>query len=270
MSSFNAITILQLSRLIGLPHSPIIIDVRIDADVNDDPYLIPTSFRCTHTEIETLLPELIDKSVVLVCQKGLKLSQGAAALLRTQGIKAEYLEGGTLAWQAAQQPVLAIERLSAFNLERLNRRQSTLWVTKQRPKVDRVACAWLIRRFIDPQAKFLFVARSEVLSVAEKFSATPFDVDGGHWSHRNELCTFDVILDDLHLNSIELKQLAAIVRSADTGQLNLSAESSGLLAMSLGLSRLFRDDLMQIEAGLLFYDALYCWLRDAQDESHEH
>jgi hypothetical protein len=141
-------------------------------------------------------------------------------------------------------------------------------VTRARPKIDRIACPWLIRRFIDPSAVFLFVAASEVQAVAENFAAGPFDIENVFWSHRAELCTFDVMIDELGLDTAPLKRLATIVRAADTARLDLSPEAPGLLAASLGLSRMYSDDLEQLDAGLSLYDAFYRWCRDATDETH--
>jgi len=143
-----------------------------------------------------------------------------------------------------------------------------LWVTRARPKIDRVACPWLIRRFVDPGAVFLFVAPSEVQAVADRFGATPFDVEGVFWSHRGESCTFDVMLEAFGLTSSALARLALIVRGADTDRLELAPQSAGLLAVSLGLSRMYRDDLAQMEAAMPVYDAFYRWCRDAVGETH--
>ncbi len=162
-----------------------------------------------------------------------------------------------------------------MSLARLPRRHAdgrTWWVTRARPKVDRIACPWLIRRFIDPDARFLFVPPAEVLTVAAEQQAEPFDVadDGVAWSHRGERCTFDVMVEAFGLRNHEpLARLAAIVRGADTGRLDLAPEAAGLLAVSLGLSRIHGDDHAQLEAGLAIYDALYRWSRDAQGEKHD-
>jgi len=144
----------------------------------------------------------------------------------------------------------------------------TVWITRARPKVDRIACPWLIRRFVDPNAVFLFVAQAEVREVAERYGGAAFDIDDTFWSHRGELCTFDVMVREFGLDSPALNDLALIVRGADTARLDLAQQSSGLLAVSLGLSRMFRDDLEQLEAGMLVYDAFYRWRRDAADEDH--
>ncbi|MBU8537795.1 chromate resistance protein [Roseomonas tokyonensis] len=144
----------------------------------------------------------------------------------------------------------------------------TVWVTRARPKVDRIACPWLIRRFVDPGAVFLFVAASQVELVADRFGATPFDIEGVFWTHRGDGCTFDTMLEEFGLRTPTLERLAMIVRGAETARYDLAPQSAGLLAASLGLSRLHRDDLVQLEAGLALYDAFHLWCRDATEEVH--
>jgi hypothetical protein len=141
-------------------------------------------------------------------------------------------------------------------------------VTRARPKVDRIACPWLIRRFIDPHAVFLFVAPSEVQLVADRFNATPFDIDDVFWSHRGETCTFDTMIEEFGLKSAPLLKLARIVRGADTARLDLEPQAAGLLAASLGYSRMYKDDLAQLDAVMQMYDAFYRWCRDASEETH--
>jgi len=264
MASPAQISISQLNRRIGLPDSPIIIDICTDEDFSLDPRLIPSSFRFPFSNIENLVPFLIDKQVVVVCHKGKKLGQGTAALLRHHGISAEYLKGGITSWCDADLSLIPVSSLPSFDSSR-----GSLWVTKQRPKIDRIACPWLIRRFVDRNAKFLFVESSEVLDVADKFEATPFDVSGAYWNHKDDKCTFDLMLKDFNLETEALLKLAEIIRGADTNNLNLTPQSSGLLAASLGLSRMYRDDNDQLEAGLLLYDAFYRWCRDANSELHD-
>jgi hypothetical protein len=144
----------------------------------------------------------------------------------------------------------------------------TVWVTRSRPKIDRIACPWLIRRFVDPLAVFLFVPPSEVVGVADRFNATAFDIENTFWSHRGPLCTFDTMVEEFGLRTDALVHLAEIVRGADTATLDLIPEAAGLLAASLGLSRMFSDDLEQLEHGMILYDAFYRWCRDATDETH--
>ena len=146
---------------------------------------------------------------------------------------------------------------------------TNLWVTRHRPKIDRIACPWLIRRFVDPTARFLFVAPAEVSAVAELFCATPFDIDGAFWSHRGETCTFDTLITEFGLATEALNRLALVVRAADTDCHHLAPQAAGLLAISVGLSRQFRDDLQQLDVGMIIYDALYRWARDGHGEGHD-
>jgi rhodanese-related sulfurtransferase len=263
MPSTTEITVSQLSRLVGLPNAPTIVDVRVDEDVAADPRLLPGAYRRPYQQVSAWTPQYAGKSVIVVCQKGLKLSQGVAAWMRHEGIDAQTLEGGFEAWRAAKELLLRPDKIPARD-----EKGRTVWVTRARPKIDRIACPWLIRRFIDPSAVFLFVAPSEVAAVAERFKATPFDIEGVFWSHRGETCTFDAMLEVFELKSAALLQLARIVRGADTAALNLAPQSAGLLAASLGYSRMFRDDLEQLEAAVSLYDAFYRWCRDASAETH--
>lgn len=260
MTAPNTMKPAQLARLIGTPDAPALVDICIDEDFVQDPRLIPTSLRHPFKQIEELLPNLQGRKTVVICQKGKKLSQGAMALLRTQGVDAEVLEGGIFGWRDSGGTLLSADRLPA---------RGGLWVTRHRPKVDRIACPWLIRRFIDPDARFLFVAPSEVLAVAEKFNATPFDVEGAELSHNNNTCSFDAMLAGFGLDHPALRAMAAVIRAADGTPQARAPEAAGLLAISFGLSRMYRDDLEQLEAAIPLYDALYRWARDAQGETHD-
>ena len=263
MPSPTEITIKELARRIGLPDAPAIVDVCMDDDFAANSAFIPGAERRSWAEPEYWAHLYKDRSVIVYCQKGKKISQGAAAWLRHAGVAAESLEGGIVAWREAGLPTVKVNALPPRDAQ-----GRTVWVTRQRPKVDRIACPWLIRRFVDPKAAFLFVAPAEVPAVAEYFKATPFDIDGVHWSHRGELCTFDVMIAEFGLSHPALDHLARIVRAADTARLDLAPEAPGLLAASLGLSRMYKDDLAQLEAGIALDDAFYRWCRDAADETH--
>jgi len=263
MSSYNSISSDKLSRLIGTVHAPTLIDVRIDEDFAADPSLIPGARRRSHRDVQDWAPGLAGQSVVVICHKGEKLSEGTAAWLRHNSIAAESLEGGQVAWRQAELPTVPADRIP-----KRDGRGRTVWVTRSRPKIDRIACPWLIRRFVDASAVFLFVAPAEVAAVAERFDATPFDVENVFWSHRAELCTFDVMVQEFGLTTPALQRLATMVRAADTARLDLSREAAGLLAASLGLSRMYDDDIEQLSAGMLLYDAFYRWCRDAAKETH--
>src|SRR5438034_2930113 len=207
MPSVTAITSTQLSRIIGLPQAPALVDVRIDDDYRADPRLVPGSVRRDFRTTEQWAPEYGGKSVVAICQKGQKLSEGVAAWLRHSGVEAQNLEGGFEAWKKAGELLIRADKLPPRD-----EKGRTVWVTRARPKVDRIACPWLIRRFIDPGAVFLFVMPSEVPAVAEQFKAAPFDIEGVFWSHRGETCTFDTMIEEFALKSAPLLQLAKIVR----------------------------------------------------------
>ncbi len=216
MPSPTEITVSQLSRLIGLPTAPAIVDVRDEDDFAADPRLIPGSRHHDYRNAAAWAERYADTA---------KLPASDAA-------------------------------------------GRSVWVTRARPKIDRIACPWLIRRFIDPDAVFLFVAPSEVPAVAERFGAAAFDIENTFWSHRGEKCTFDTMVEEFGLDSETLGQVSRIVRGADTSRLELAPESAGLLAASLGFSRMYKDDLAQLEASMALYDAIYRWCRDAQEETH--
>ncbi|MBP6670912.1 MAG: chromate resistance protein [Gemmatimonadales bacterium] len=142
------------------------------------------------------------------------------------------------------------------------------WITRARPKIDRVACPWLIARFIDAEAEFLFAAPEDVRRLAQASGAIPFDVEGVELSHDGPLCSFDALLRKYALTDPALHELAVIVRGADTARLDLAPQAAGLLAISLGLSRLFSDDHEQLRHGFVVYDALYAWATQARGETH--
>jgi rhodanese-related sulfurtransferase len=265
MPSLNAISIDKLARLVGTPACPVLIDVQTDEDFAADPRLIPGALRRPWAKVAEWVGEFGGTSAIVICQKGQKLSQGVAAWLRHAGVPAESLDGGAVAWAQSGLPMVPVAKLPPRDAQ-----GRTVWVTRARPKVDRIACPWLIRRFVDPQAVFLFVTPAEVEAVADKFGAAPFDIDGENvfWSHRGELCTFDVMVEELALGTEPLRRLATVVRGADTARPDLAPEAPGLLAASLGLSRMYAEDLAQLEAGMILYDAFYRWCRDATGETH--
>lgn len=264
MPSTHEITVAQLNRLIGTPDCPAIVDICLQDDFVADPFLVPGAFRHAHTDIPGLIRRLDGRRAVVLCQKGLKLSQGVVAWLASAGVQAEYLQGGMQAWRAAQGTAALPFSAMPTPIE-----GATLWVTRHRPKVDRIACPWLIRRFIDPAARFLFVSPSEVAAVADRFGATPFDIEGVSFTHQDQFCTFDMLLRTFHLTSPALERLALVVRGADTNRHDLHPAAAGLLAISVGLSRQFRDDQAQLQAGMILYDALYRWARDGFEEGHD-
>lgn len=143
------------------------------------------------------------------------------------------------------------------------------WITRERPKIDRIACPWLIARFIDETPDFLYVPAADVLRIARDTGAIPYDIPGVELTHVGELCSFDAFLSAYQLgHDPALQHLARIVRGADTSRLDMTPESSGLYAISLGLSHVFADDLAMLEHGLVMYDALYAWCKHCQNETH--
>lgn len=263
MSSVNEITLQQLSRLIGLPGAPRLIDVRSAEEYRLDPFVLPAAQHQDLRDITRWAPHYVGQRVVVYCKDGGANSRGTAAWLCDEGINAETMEGGFAAWRRSGQPLIRLDKMPARD-----ELGCTVWVTRARPKVIRIACPWLIRRFIDPDARFLFVAPAEVARVAERFAATPFDTGQGMWNDSGDLCTFDVMLAEFELRTEPLLHLARIVRGADTGQPDLTPQSAGLLAVSLGYSRMYREDIAQLDAAMAVYDAFYRWCRDATDETH--
>jgi len=259
MPALNAISPDKLARLAGTSGAPTIIDIRTDAD----PRTVPGSIRRTAAQLRNAPDGFAARGAIVVSADGGADAQASAAWLRQAGVPSEVLEGGIAAWHAAALPTA--------DLSALPRRDGpSLWVTRARPKVDRIACPWLIRRFIDPDAVFLFVPAPDVAAVARETGAEPFDVEGVRWSHDGEACSFDAFLRGFGLAGFEpLDRLAIIVRGADTARPDLAPEAAGLLAVSLGLSRMFAEDEAQLEAGMAVYDALYRWSRDATGERHD-
>jgi rhodanese-related sulfurtransferase len=264
MPAPNQITVPQLARLIGTPDCPAIVDISTDPDFKDDPYLVPGAFRHPHGDVSGLVSRLGGRPAIVMCQKGLKLSQGLTAWLQSEGLQAEYLEGGMHSWRDHADTI----RVPATSIPRPIG-DATLWVTRHRPKIDRIACPWLIQRFVDADARFLFVAPAEVAGVAGRYGATPFDVEGVQLSHKGDRCSFDSMLDLFELRTPALDRLAKVIRAADTNRHDLAPEAAGLLALSVGLSRQYSNDSSQLEAGLPLYDALYRWARDGYEEGHD-
>jgi hypothetical protein len=206
-----------------------------------------------------------NRPVVFTCRFAHYMSQIPAAQLRGEGYDAHVLEGGYAAWVDAKLPLVNKTALDRFAPNR-----PSLWVTRRRPKIDRVACPWLIRRFIDADARILFVDPDQVTEVARESGAIPFDIEGVEISHEGPRCSFDTMLKLFGLeDEPSLNRLALIVRGADTARPDFAPEAAGLHAVSLGLSALAGDDdhgLLQ--QGFMVYDALFAYLRFAAQERH--
>lgn len=142
------------------------------------------------------------------------------------------------------------------------------WITRERPKIDRIACPWLIKRFVDPEAEFIYVLKEKVFEQAKAIEAIPYDIPGAEYTHYGKECTFDYIVKKHQLNDPALEQLAVIVRAADTDRFDLAPQAAGLWAISAGLSYNYKNDLDMLEIGMKIYDALYSWAKYAQSETH--
>jgi rhodanese-related sulfurtransferase len=251
---------------IGAAQAPLILDVRRREIYDAASGLVPTAVWREPESYAQWLPAINgDKPVVLVCRYGHNLSQMIAAELRARGIPAQVLEGGYQAWGEAGLPLTSKAALARFAPQ-----SPSLWVTRRRPKIDRVACPWLIRRFIDADARILYVDPAEVTNVSKDNGAIPFDVEGVEISHEGPRCSFDTMLKLFGLESDpHLARLALIVRGADTARPDLAPEAAGLHAISLGLSAAAGDDDHgMIARGFMVYDALFAWLRYAAEERH--
>ncbi len=251
-----AITLPEFQTLRAAFPPPQIIDVRRTAAFERDPEIIDGALRCAPEDVAALAATLEPwRPTVVYCVHGHEVSQDAAAALRERGYAARYLDSGLEGWRAGGGTTRAWTA-------------PTRWVTRERPKIDRIACPWLIRRFLDPAALFFYVPNAEVRSFAAAQDATPYDIPDVTYSHHGDECSFDAFVRIHSLASPPLDRLAMIVRGADTDALALAPQASGLLAVSLGLSRAFADDHAMLRWGLLVYDALYVWCREAQGERH--
>jgi len=255
----SAISFSELQSGIRSPQPPLVIDVRKRPAFETATDMIAGALRRDPEKVSSWTTELPSASAVAVyCVHGHEVSQGVAKALNERGIAAQYLEGGIEeGWKAA-----------GGDLDRKPAGASTRWVTRERPKIDRIACPWLVSRFVDPGAEFLYVPTQQVRELAMERDATPYDIPDVHFSHDGGLCSFDAFLKHYRLTDPALAQLAVIVRGADTAKLELAPQAPGLAAISLGLSRLFTDDHEMLRHGMVMYDALYLWCKGGQDETH--
>jgi rhodanese-related sulfurtransferase len=259
------ITSQNLLPLVGTDRCPLIIDARRAEAFAASPIRIAGSLWRHHMKTDEWLPQLpTGRELVVYCSHGHNVSEIAAARLTAARASVSMLEGGIDAWIATGGPLVA---RYAPGLDP-GLPASSVWVTRSRPKVDRIACPWLIRRFIDPLATFHFVSAEWAKDVSDEIGAIPYDIKDVHYSHRGEECTFDTLMSEFGLTDPALLHLARIVRGADTARLDLEQQAAGLLAISLGLSAIEEDDLAQLEKGMTIYDALYGWCRYATPETH--
>lgn len=255
-----------LAHALDRPSPPLLVDVRKNPAFAESAFTLHGALRRDPLEVaqwaRTLPPSA---SVVVYCIHGHEVGANTMQALRGQGIEAVYLEGGIEAWREQGLPVVAKPAGS-----------HTRWVTRARPRVDRIACPWLIRRFVDAQAQFLYVPTDQVATVAQREQAIAYDVAAQvaptRFTHVGELCSFDAFIQAYRLGGdAALVRLAQIVRGADTDRLDLTPQSAGLVALSLGMASLQADDHRMLEVMMPLYDALYAWCQDAvrgHDEKH--
>jgi rhodanese-related sulfurtransferase len=256
----SAISVSELAKVLGTARTPLLLDVRREPAFKTAEQVVAGAIWRSPERVEQWRERLPrDRAVVAYCVHGQEVSQGVAASLEANGIKASYLSGGFAAWSAQDLP-----------LRRKHGEEEgpSTWVTRERPKIDRIACPWLIRRFIDPEATFVYVPADRVLAVAKETGATPYDVAGVEFTHEGERCSFDTLLRIYEIADPALDHLATIVRGADTSRHDLSPQCGGLFAISLGLSANFSDDHEMLGHGMVIYDALYTWCKEGKDEVH--
>ena len=241
----------DLYARLGTAQAPLLIDVRRREVFDADQFLIIGAARRLPEDVsawQNALPP--GKPVVAYCVHGHEVSQGVAAKLQSVGMAAAYLEGGIAAWQERKLPT-----------RRKRDASENKWVTREHPKIDRIACPWLISRFVNPEAEFIYVPAAEVAKVAADVGGTPYDIKGVTFGHVGDRCSFDAIIDTYGIADPALDGLATIVRGADTSRPDLTPQCEGLLAISYGLSSNFRDDHEMLKHGMVMYDALYTWCR---------
>lgn len=246
----------DLQRRMGAFPPPALVDVRRQPAFDADPRIIEGALRRTPETVAEWSRELEPwRPVVVYCVLGHSVSQDAAAALQAAGFDVRYLDGGIEGWRESGGATARFAPPSR-------------WVTRARPKIDRIACPWLVRRFVDPAAEFFYVPNAEVREFAEKHGATAYDIPGVTYTHVGPECSFDAFIRLHELEHPALAALATIVRGADTSALHLAAQAPGLLSVSLGLSAMFADDHTMLKWGMLVYDSLYAWCREAQGETH--
>ncbi len=240
---------------LGCAGSPLLLDVRRAPAFEADPTVIAGALRPPGDAVTFASAHAKGNPVVVYCVHGHEVSQDAARRIASAGHSVSFLAGGIEAWRAARLPT--IRRRDDWDVP-----GGSCWVTRERPKIDRIACPWLVRRFIDPLATFAYVHAQRVMEEAAGGAAIAYDVPGVQFTHRGERCSFDALIEDFALHDPALDRLATIVRGADTNRPELSPQSPGLLAVSLGLSRRYADDHEMLERAMPVYDGLYAWCRE--------
>jgi len=237
--------------------APTVIDVRPDPGLDPKRRLIVSAFPLPETPEQWNMELGSGQRFDIYDEQGDEASEGVAEALCGFGKDACYLDGGFSAWIEQGFPT---RRQLATGVKK--------WITRERPKIDRIACPWLIRRFIDPDAEFIYVPTDRVRDEAKAIGAIPYDVPDVEFSHEGERCSFDTFLRIYDIVDPPLQRLALIVRGADTSRHDLAPQCGGLFAISLGLSANFADDHEMLGHGMVIYDALYAWCRNLQAETH--
>jgi rhodanese-related sulfurtransferase len=266
----------ELAAVLGRETAPLLLDVRRREPFDASACLLPGARYCAPEDVAGLARSEAPRSVIVYCAHGHHLSRDATRTLRAAGWDARVLAGGIEGGEPGVDAPADIARWRAAPLPRIRKRpefgvtgeRASRWITRARPKIDRVACPWLVLRFIDPRAQFLYVPEEEVFSQAAQHGAVPFDIEGAPISHAWERCSFDALMEAFDLHTPALDTLATIVRGADTSRLELAGQCGGLLALSLGLSRLHQDDHAMLRQALPLYDALHAWCGEGQGETH--
>lgn len=276
-SSVPHITPEELAARMGRADAPLLLDVRRGRKFAESPRMLAGAQRCAPEDVAVLAAAEPAREVVVYCVYGHNDSADATAMLRAAGWDARALAGGIEGGEDGVDSPQDIAQWRAHRLPAVLKRpdwgvtgeRPSRWITRERPKIDRIACPWLIRRFIDPRAEFFYVPTARVFDEAARLGAVAYDIPGAPVSHEGERCSFDTLLCAFELSDPALETLARIVRGADTDRLELAPQSAGLLAFSLGLSQLHAtNDAGMLEAALPLYDALYAWCRSAQAETH--
>ncbi len=255
----------DLMRVIGGATAPMIVDVRPRALYEGDDRVLPAAlWRDPHAVGDWRAELPAGTAVTVYCAHGHQIGQSTASRLHLAGIPARYLAGGMAAWRAAGGPLVG-RRPDWCNPAAPG---PSRWVTRERPKIDRIACPWFVRRFVDRRAEIHYLGADWVKEAAAVLDAVPFDIEGVELTHLGEACSFDTLIAAYGIVDPALLRLATIVRGADTGRLDLAAQSAGLLALSLGISAVTTDDQDALRLGMILYDALYAWARHAPAETH--
>jgi len=253
----------ELLSIIHTENALAIFDVRRLPAFEEADRMIAGAIWRDHQTIGNQIADLPEgKQVVVYCVHSHQVSQTAAALLQLKGVQARVLDGGIHAWEEAGGTTISREKAIKY--------QGSPWVTRENPKIDRIACPWLIRRFIDSKADIHYVSADWVQDIATELKATAFDINAPDltFTHDGEYCSFDAFIRYFDIRDPALDRMATIIRGADTARLDIAPQAAGLVAFSLGLSAICQDDFAMLEKGMYLYDALYSWCRNASNEAH--